>query len=111
MNKMSRSVYVSNFEDKERAEAFLEVFTKYHHRRHHQRGRSLFMEDLPSGHSGNVVPGSESTGSCFVTIPLYSDEPRSHGYDTAQDVIEIMKRIDSKMDNVVDNLEIKVEAT
>ena len=106
--KMSRVVYVTGFNDANIATEVAESLQKYHNKRHHQRGRPLFMKDLPEGHLVEVVniPCEETN----IRIPLYSDEDRSHGYETVKDLMEIIKRIDPKYEKTAENLTIELPA-
>jgi len=96
---MSSEVVFRGFRKKEHAELelILTEFEKYHNRRYHRKGRELFMEKLPEGHSGTILYDNKKP---LLVIPLYTDEPVSHAYDTIIDVIHVMQQIDPEYDKM-----------
>lgn len=104
---MGRQVFASGFESIDVATRVAESLQKYHNRRHHQRGRPLFMEDLPKGHLVTVLGECENGPTIY--IPLYSSEPTSHGYETVKDLMEIIKRLHPEYDHTVGELRIKLD--
>lgn len=106
--KMSRQVFASGFDSIDVATRVAESLQKYHNKRHHQRGRPLFMQDLPEGHLVTVL--GECENGPAIRIPLYSSEHRSHGYETVKDLMEIIKRLDPEYNHTAENLKIELPA-
>ncbi|MEK6857911.1 MAG: hypothetical protein AABX39_04970 [Nanoarchaeota archaeon] len=105
---MSRQVFASGFESIDVATRVAESLQKYHNARHHKLGQPLFMKDLPEGHLVVVLRKCEN--GTTISIPLYSSEPRSHGYETVKDLMEIIKRIDPEYNNTAEILKIELPA-
>ena len=105
---MSRNVYVSGFENENIARQFGDVFEEHHNDLHHAEGKPLFMDELPDGHTYQYLGSID--GKITLGIPLYSSEPRNHGYDTVVDIIEVLRKTDPDFLHVVDRLDINLDA-
>lgn len=44
-----------------------------------------------------------------LEIPLYSHEPRSHGYDTVDDVVETLRRMDPHLNLIAEVIKIQLD--
>lgn len=103
---MSRSVYVSGFKDLETAAKVADQFKAYHNEKHHFPGKPLYLQSEPEGHLVTIL---RVAGDPVLEIPLYSHEPRKHGYDTVDDVVEILRRIDPTLNRIAETINIKLE--
>ena len=106
---MSRSVFVSGFESESIARQFGETFIDYHNNRHHIEGKPLFMEELSDGHYYLYLGLIDKR--ITLGIPLYSSEPRSHGYDTVVDILEVLRKTDPDFSHMIDKIDIQLDAS
>jgi hypothetical protein len=106
---MSRSVYVSGFNDLETATKVADRLRAYHNERHHLPGKPTHHENLPEGHLVNIL--GECENGPTIAIPLYSrGESRSHSYDTVIDVMEVLRELDPEYNHTAEQLRIEIDA-